>query len=92
MTDTERPLPEPLLKKRRPQPYWEGENSGNALELSNALNDRGLQDPSRTLEGNSRKKSESVSGFFPEIFRNFLRKVPADLGVWPKTTQKREIA
>ena len=39
--------------------------------------------PSRTLEGNSRKRSESVSGVFPEFFRNFFRKVPAVLGVWP---------
>ena len=41
--------------------------------------------PSRTLEGNSRKRSESVSGVFPEFFRNFFRKVPAALGVWPIT-------
>ena len=27
-------------KKRRPQPYWGGENPGNALEASNALNYR----------------------------------------------------
>ena len=41
----------------------------------------GLGYPSRTLQGNSRKNSESVSGVFPEFFRNFLRKVPAVLGV-----------
>ena len=34
MTGSERPSPEPLLKKRRPQPYWGRENSGNALEPS----------------------------------------------------------
>ena len=45
-----------------------------------------LGDPSRTLEGNSRKRSESVSGVFPEFFRNFFRKVPAVLGVWPRTS------
>ena len=33
-------------------------------------------------ERNSRKRSESVSGVFPELFRNFFRKVPAVLGVW----------
>ena len=27
--------------------------------------------------------SESVSGVFPKSFRNFFRKVPAVLGVWP---------
>ena len=31
----------------------------------------------------SRKRSESVSGVFPEFFWNFFRKVPAVLGVWP---------
>ena len=45
MTGSERPSPEPLLKKEVSQPYWGGENSGNALEASNALNYRG---PSRT--------------------------------------------
>ena len=33
-------------------------------------------DPSRTLDWNSRKRSESVSGIFPEFFWNFFRKVP----------------
>ena len=32
-----------------------------------------------------RKRSESVSGVFPEFFRNFFRKVPAVLGVWPNS-------
>ena len=31
------------------------------------------------------KSSESVSGVFPELFRKFLRKVPAILGVWPNS-------
>ena len=30
------------------------------------------------------RSSESVSGVFPEFFRNFFRKVPAVLGVWPR--------
>ena len=34
------PLQNHFWKKRRPQPYWGGENSGNALEPSNALNYR----------------------------------------------------
>ena len=54
-------------RKRRPQPYWGGEKSGNALETSNALHYRAFGDPSRTLEGNSRKRSESVSEVFPDI-------------------------
>ena len=79
MTSSERPSPEPILKKEAPPAVLGGDNSGNALEASNALNH-----PSRTLEGNSRKSSESVSGVFPEFFRNLFRKVPAVLGVWPK--------
>ena len=43
-------------KKRRPQPYWGGENSGNALEASNALNCRVWGIPavlSRGIPGNA---------------------------------------
>ena len=72
--------PEPFLKKRRPQPYRGGESSGNALEASNALDYRVWE---IRFEGNCRKHSESVSRVFPEFFRNFFRKVPAVLGVWP---------
>ena len=69
----ERPSPEPLLKKRRPQPYWGGDNSGNALEASNALNYRAWGIPA-VLSTEFRKSSESVSGVFPEFFRNFFGK------------------
>ena len=72
MTSSERPSPEPLLKKRRPQPY---------CEASNALNFRALEVSGRTLEGNSRKSSESasggLSGTFPEFLVESLRRV------WP---------
>ena len=68
----------------RPQPYWGGgENSGNALEASNALNDRAWGIPavlSREIPGNALR---AFPGVFPEFFRNFFRKVPAVLGVWP---------
>ena len=40
MTSSERPSPEPLLKKEAPPAALGGENSGNALEASNALNYR----------------------------------------------------
>ena len=41
MTGSERPSPEPLLKKEAsPAVLGGGENSGNALEPSNALNYR----------------------------------------------------
>ena len=78
---SERPSPEPLPKKEASPAvlgtpaFWKCSGSLKCLALE------GLGDPSRTLEGNSRKRSESVSGFFPEVFRNFFRKVPAVLGV-----------
>ena len=67
MTGSERPSPEPLLKKRRSQPYWGGENSGNALEASNALNCRVwaiLAVLSKGIPGNALRA-------FPGSFRNF---------------------
>ena len=80
MTSSERPSPEPILKKEASpavlggREFWKRSESLKCLELE------GLGHPSRTLKGNSRKRSESVSGVFPEFFR----KVPAVLGVWPK--------
>ena len=67
MTGSERPSPEPLLKKEASsaalgrREFWI-----HALEPSNALNYRAWGDPTRTLEGNCRKCSKSVSGVFPE--------------------------
>ena len=70
MTSSERPAT--ISKKKRcPQPYKGGENSGNALEVSNALNYRVWGIP---FEGNSRKRSESIFGIFLDFFRNFFRK------------------
>ena len=69
MTGSERPSPEPLLKKRRPQPYWGGENSGNALEASNAFSYRawGIAAVlSRGIPGNALRA-------FPGSFRNSSR-------------------
>ena len=70
MTGSERPPPEPLLKKEASpavlgggREIWKCSGSLKCLEL------KGLGHPSRTLEGNSRKRSESVSGVFPEFFR-----------------------
>ena len=48
MTSSERPSPEPFLKK---QPYWGGDNSGNALEASNALNYRACGIPAVLSKG-----------------------------------------
>ena len=68
MTGSDRPSPEPRLwKKKRPQPYWGGDNSGNALEASNALNYRVWGIPavlSTGIPGNALRA-------FPGSFRNF---------------------
>ena len=82
MASSERPSPEPLLKKEVTPAVLGGENSGNALEVPNALNYGvwGIPAVLSTVEGNSRKRSESVSGVFPEFFP----KVPAVLGLWPR--------
>ena len=79
------PLRNQFWKKRRPQPYWGGENSGNALEASNALNYRVWGIPavlSREIPGNALKA-------FPGSFRNFFRKVPAVLGATMAQLQAR---
>ena len=84
MASSERPSPEPILKKEAFPAVLVGENSGNALEASNALNYRVWGIPavlSRAIPGNAlRAFPEEI----PEFFRNFFRKVPAVLGVWPR--------
>ena len=73
------PLRNHFWKKKRPQPYWGGDNSGNALEPSNALNYRAWGIPavlSTGIPGNALRA-------FPGSFRNFFQKCPAVLGVWP---------
>ena len=60
------PLRSHFWKKRRPQPYWGGENSGNALKASNALNYRVWGIPAvllRGIPGNALRA-------FPGSFRN----------------------
>ena len=82
MTSSERPAPEPILKKEASPAVLGGENSGNAVEASNALNYRVWGIPavlSREIPGNALRA-------FPGSFRNFFRKVPAVLGVWPSGT------
>ena len=62
-----RPLRNQFWKKERPQGYWGGENSGNALEASNALNYRVWGTPavlSTGIPGNALRA-------FPGSFRNF---------------------
>ena len=76
---SERPSPEPLLKKkRRPQPYWGADNSGNALDASNALSfrawgmqavlSRGIPGKAlRGLSGISSGKSQPHWGYGPKV-------------------------
>ena len=40
----------------------------------------GFGDPGRTLEGSSRKSSESVSGVFPDFLPEFLPESPSRTG------------
>ena len=80
MTGSERPSPEPLLKKEASPAVLGGRECWKCSGAFKCLEFQGLGHPSRTLEGNSRKRSESVSGVFLEFFQNFLRKVPAVLG------------
>ena len=74
MTSSERPSPEPLLRKEASpavlggREFWKCSGGFKCLELG------GLGHPSRTLKRNSRKSSESVSGIFPEFFQNFFGK------------------
>ena len=59
------PLRNQFWKKKRPQPYWGGENSGNALEASNALNYRvwGIRAVlSREIPGNALRAFRGLSG------------------------------
>ena len=69
MTGSERPSPKPLLKKEASPAVLGGENSGNALEASNALNYRAWGIPavlSRGIPGNALRA-------FPGSFRNYSR-------------------
>ena len=58
-------------EKKRPQPYWEGENSGNALEPSNALNYRAWGIPPVLSRGKTPEtlweRFRGLSGIFPEF-------------------------
>ena len=75
MSSSERPSAEPILKKRGVPSRTAGQI---ILEmLWKPQMPWGLGYPSRTLEGNSRKRSESVSGVFPEFFKEFLPENPS---------------
>ena len=54
-------------KKRPPQPYWGWENSGNALEPTNALNDRVWGIPDVLLRGKPWEQLRGLSGISSRI-------------------------
>ena len=70
------PSPEPLPKKEAPPAVLGGREFWKCSGILKCLELQGWGDPSRTLEGNSRKRSESVSGVFPE----FLPESPSRTG------------
>ena len=79
MTSSERPSPEPFLKKEASPAVLGGEKSGNALDASNALNDRVWGIPavlSRGIPGNALRAFLGLSGIFPE----FLPESPSRIG------------
>ena len=79
MTSSERPSPEPILKKRGVPSRTGGENSGNALGASNALNYRVWGVPavlSREIPGNALRAFRGLPGIFPE----FLPESPSRTG------------
>ena len=65
MTGSERPSPEPLLKKEAsPAVLGRGENSGNALKPSNALNYRAWGIPAILARGIPGKPLRALPGSF----------------------------
>ena len=76
MTSCERP---PLLRKEGSPALLRGREFWNSLEASNALNYRALGIPAVLSRGIPGKALRALPG----SFRNFLRKIPAVLGVWP---------
>ena len=79
MSSSERPSPEPILKKEASPAVLGGENSGSALEASNALNYRAWGIPavlSREISGNALRAFRGLSGIFPE----FLPESPSRTG------------
>ena len=69
MTGSERPSPEPLVKKEASPAKLGGENSGNALEPSNALNCRVWEIPAVLLRGIPGNALRAFPVVFPEFFR-----------------------
>ena len=80
ITSSERPSPEPLLKTRGVPSRTEGERILEMVLRHQIIELYGLGVSSRTLEGKSRKSSESVSALLSGIFLEFLPESPSRTG------------
>ena len=71
ITSSERPSPEPFLKKEASQPYWGGENSSNALQAASLkcleLCYGASQPYSRGEFQETLERFRGLSGIFPEF-------------------------
>ena len=79
-SSAERPSPEPFLKKEASPAVLrvrEFSKCSEGFKCLPAVLSKGKKDPGKALRA------------FPESFRNFLQKVPAILGVWPKIIRAR---
>ena len=83
MTSSERPLSGTNSEERSVPSRAGGREFRRRSGSLICLDLLGWGHPSRTLEANSRIRSESVSGVLPVFSRHFSRNVPAVLGVWP---------
>ena len=80
MSSSERPSPEPILKKRGVPSCTGAERILEALWKPQMPWIIGLGASQPYSRGNSRKRSESVSGVFPEFLREFLPESPTRTG------------
>ena len=85
MTSSERPSPEPFLKKEASQAVLRGrENSGVALEASNALNYRAWGIPAVLLRGIPGNALRAFQGSFRNLSRISSRKSQPYSGCGPQ--------
>ena len=80
MTGSERPSPEPLLKREASPAVLGGVNCGDALEASYALDYRDWGIPAVLSRGIPGYAHECVSGIFPALFPELLPDSPSRTG------------
>ena len=82
MTGSGRPSPEPLLKKAAPPAVLGGDNSGNALEASNALNYRVWGIPAVLSTGIPGNALRAFPGSFPEFLLESASRTGGVAQIW----------